>query len=98
MTNTTQLTLSDIRKKYDKIDCFFTYFDGEKCVFDFYGTNESGIEVRFSIGGCPAWIRDLSFGIKEPLNISAATEHHVKYMSVTDANGKVVYEQFFDTN
>lgn len=98
MANQVQMDLADIRKKYDSIDCFFTYFDGEKSVFDFYGTNANGEEVRISIGGCPAWIKDLSFGINDSLNINNAMKHHVRYLSVTDKNGKMVYEQIFDTN
>jgi hypothetical protein len=94
----TKMTLADLRKQYDSIDCFFTYFDGEKCAFDFYGTNASGNEVRISLGGCPAWIKHLSFGPNDPLNISDSLDRHVRYISVTDNKGKVVYEQFFDTN
>ena len=44
----TKMQLADVRKQYDSIDCFFTYFDGDKCAFDFYGTNASGTEVRIS--------------------------------------------------
>jgi hypothetical protein len=94
----TNMSLSDVKSKYDNIDCFFTYYDGEKSTFDFYGTNASGNEVRISLGGCPAWIRHLSFGPNDSLNISDAIERHVRYLSVTDNHGKVVYEQFFDTN
>ena len=94
----TQLSISDLRNKYDSIDCFFTYYDGEKSTFDFYGTNASGTEVRISIGGCPAWIKNLTFGINDPLNITSALERHVRYLSVTDNHGVVLYEQFFDTN
>ena len=50
----TEMTLADVRKKYDSIDCFFTYYDGEKAAFDFYGTDATGAEVRISLGGCPA--------------------------------------------
>lgn len=92
------MPFADVRKKYDRIDCFFTYYDGEKCTFDFYGTDAAGNEVRISLGGCPAWIKHLSFGPNDPLNISNAIERHVRYLSVTDNTGKVVYEQFFDTN
>ncbi len=98
MANQTQLSLSDVRKKYDSIECFFTYFDGEKSTFDFYGTNATGAEVRISLGGCPAWIKNLAFGIHDPLNISDAIDRHARYISVTENSGKVVYEQFFDTN
>jgi hypothetical protein len=96
MANTTQMPIEDIRKKFDKIDCFFTYYDGEKATFDFYGSDINGNEVRISIGGCQAWIKDLSFGPKDPLNISDAMTRHVRYLSVTDNRGKVLYEQFFD--
>jgi hypothetical protein len=95
---TSEMTLADVRKKYDNIDCFFTYYDGEKSTFDFYGTNAGGVEVRISLGGCPAWIKHLSFGPNDPLNISNAVERHVRYVSVTDNTGKVLYEQFFDVN
>lgn len=98
MANQTQLSIAEVRNKYDSIECFFTYFDGEKSTFDFYGTNASGSEVRISLGGCPAWIKHLAFGPNDPLNISSAIERHVRYISVTDSQGKVVYEQFFDTN
>ena len=96
MANATTLNIEEVRKKFDSIDCFFTYFDGEKSTFDFYGTNPSGIEVRISLGGCPAWIKHLSFGPNDPLNISDAMSRHVRYVSVTDNHGKVLYEQFFD--
>jgi len=92
------MALADVRKKYDSIDCFFTYYDGEKSSFDFYGTDASGAEVRISLGGCPAWIKNMSFGPKDPLNISDAMSRHVRYVSVTDNRGKLVYEQIFDTN
>ena len=98
MANTVQMPLEEVRKKFDSIDCFFTYFDGEKSTFDFYGTNPNGFEVRISLGGCPAWIKHLSFGINDPLNISDAMSRHVRYISVTDNHGKVLYEQFFDVN
>ena len=94
----TQMSLADLRKKYDHIDCFFTYYDGEKSTFDFYGTDASGNEVRISLGGCPAWIKHLTFGPNDPLNITDAIERHVRYISVTDNRSKVVYEQIFDTN
>jgi hypothetical protein len=94
----TAMTIVEVRKKYDFIDCFFTYYDGEKSTFDFYGTDASGNEVRISLGGCSAWIKHLSFGANDPLNISSALERHVRYISVTDNRGKVVYEQFLDTN
>jgi len=93
-----QMSLSDLRKKYDHVDCFFTYYDGEKCTFDFYGTDVSGNEVRISLGGCPAWIKHMAFGPNDPLNITDAMERHVRYISVTDNRGKSVYEQIFDTN
>jgi len=48
------------------------------------------------LGGCPAWIKNLSFGSKDALNISDALTRHVRYLSVTDNHGKVLYEQFFD--
>lgn len=95
---TSEISIADIRKKYDHVQCFFTYYDGEKSTFDFYGTNDSGVEVRISLGGCSAWIKHLSFGPNDPLNISDAIERHVRYLSVTDNGGKVVYEQFFDVN
>jgi hypothetical protein len=94
----TNMSLSDVRSKYDNVQCFFTYYDGDKSTFDFYGTNAAGIEVRISLGGCPAWIKHLAFGPNDPLNISDAIARHVRYLSVTDNTGKVVYEQFFDTN
>jgi hypothetical protein len=94
----TNMTFEDIRKKYNNIDCFFTYFDGEKSSFDFYGTDATGTEVRISLGGCPAWIKHLSFGPNDGINISDALERHVRYISVTDNRGKVVYEQIFDVN
>ena len=84
----TQMSLADVRKKYDSIDCFFTY----------YGTDASGNEVRISLGGCPAWIKNITFGPNDPLNITDALERHVRYISVTDNRSKVVYEQIFDTN
>lgn len=93
-----QISFSDVKAKYGSIDCFFTYFDGEKSTFDFYGSDPSGNEVRISLGGCPAWIKYLSFGPNDPLNISDALDRHVRYMSITDSRGKVVYEQIFDTN
>lgn len=96
MANATQMPLDEVRKKFNNIDCFFTYYDGEKSTFDFYGTNASGAEVRISLGGCPAWIKNVSFGPNDPINITDALERHVRYMSVTDTGGKVVYEQFFD--
>jgi hypothetical protein len=94
----TQMSLADVRKKYDSIDCFFTYYDGDKSTFDFYGTDATGYEVRISLGGCPAWIKNISFGPNDPLNISDALERHVRYISVTDNRSKIVYEQIFDTN
>jgi hypothetical protein len=94
----TQLSLVDVRKKYDSIDCFFTYYDGDKYTFDFYGTDSNGNEVRLSIGGCPAWIKNITFGPNDPLNITSALERHVRYISVTDNRGKIVYEQILDTN
>ena len=94
----TEMTLADVRKKYDSIDCFFTYYDGEKAAFDFYGTDATGAEVRISLGGGPALIKHMAFGPKDPLNISDAMSRHVRYVSVTDNRGKVVYEQIFDTN
>lgn len=94
----TNMPLADLRKKYDSIDCFFTYYDGDKCTFDFYGTDATGNEVRISLGGCPAWIKHMSFGPNDPLNISDAIERHVRFISVTDNRGKLVYEQIFDTN
>ena len=94
----TEMTLADVRKKYDSIDCFFTYYDGEKAAFDFYGTDATGAEVRISLGGCPAWIKHMAFGPKDPLNISDAMSRHVRYISVTNNHGKVLYEQFFDVN
>jgi hypothetical protein len=98
MINSTKLTIAEIKQKYDSINCHFTYFDGDQYTFDFYGTNQKGTEVRISIGGCPAWIKDISFGPNDSLNISKAVDKHIKYLSVTDNNGKVVYEQFFDLN
>jgi hypothetical protein len=98
MANKTQMNIADVRNKYDSIDCFFTYYDGEKSTFDFYGTNATGVEVRISVGGCPAWIKNFSFGPNDPLTISAALERHIRYLSVTNNNGIVLYEQFFDTN
>lgn len=95
---TTEINISEIRKKYDSIDCFFTYYDGDKFSFDFYGTDAVGNEVRISLGGCPAWIKNITFGPNDPLNISDALERHIRYLSVTDNRGKVVYEQNFDTN
>ena len=96
--NVINMTLADVRKKYDSIDCFFTYYDGEMASFDFYGTDATGAEVRISLGGCPAWIKHMAFGPKDPLNISDAMSRHVRYVSVTDNRGKLVYEQIFDTN
>jgi len=92
----TQISFDNVKAKYGKIDCFFTYYDGEKSTFDFYGTNENGDEVRFSLGGCPAWIKHLSFGSKDGLNIFDALERHVRYISVTDNHGRVIYENFFE--
>jgi hypothetical protein len=40
----------------------------------------------------------MAFGPKDPLNISDAMSRHVRYVSVTDNRGKLVYEQIFDTN
>ena len=40
----------------------------------------------------------MSFGPNDPLNISDAMERHVRFISVTDNRGKLVYEQIFDTN
>ena len=94
----TAMTFEEVRKKYNNIDCFFTYFDGEKSSFDFYGTDASETEIRISVGGCPAWIKHLAFGPNDPLNIADALERHVRYISVTDNRGKVVYEQIFDVN
>jgi hypothetical protein len=98
MANTVQMSIEDVRKKFDKIDCFFTYYDGEKATFDFYGSDANGYEVRISLGGCAAWIKNLSFGSKDGLNINDALSRHVRYLSVTDNHGKVLYEQFFDVN
>ena len=98
MANATQMPLEEVRKKFDSVDCFFTYYDGEKSTFDFFGEDANGFEVRISLGGCPAWIKNLSFGIKDALNISDALTRHVRYLSVTDNRGKVLYEQFFDVN
>lgn len=92
------MPIADVRKKYDSIDCFFTYYDGDKCTFDFYGTDANGNEVRISLGGCHAWIKNMAFGPKDPLNISDAMERHVRFISVTDNRSKVIYEQIFDTN
>jgi hypothetical protein len=96
MANSTQMSIEDVRKKFDKIDCFFTYYDGEKATFDFYGSDINGYEVRISLGGCSAWIKNLSFGSRDGLNINDALTRHVRYLSVTDNHGKVLYEQFFD--
>lgn len=93
-----KLTIDEVKRKYDSIDCLFTYFDGEKSVFDFYGTDATGIEVRISIGGCPAWIKNLSFGINDSLNITKALDKHVRYLSVIDNHGNALYEQVFDIN
>ena len=92
----TMMSFDELRKKYDHIDCFFTQYNGEKSSFDFYGTDANGTEVRISIGGCPAWIKTIEFGPKDPINISDSIERHVRFVSVTDNRGKQVYEQFFD--
>jgi hypothetical protein len=70
----TMMSFDELRKKYDHIDCFFTYYNGEKSSFDFYGTDANGTEVRISIGGCPAWIKTIEFGPKDPINISDSIE------------------------
>ena len=98
MINSTKLTIAEIKQKYDSINCHFTYFDGDQYTFDFYGTDASGNEVRISLGGCPAWIKNMSFGPNDPLNITDAIDRHVRYISVTDNRSKIVYEQIFDTN
>jgi len=98
MVKSNTLTLDQVRKKYDDVDCFFTYFTGDNFSFDFFGTNADGHEIRISIGGNPAWIKHISFGPNDALNITDAVERHIRYLSVTDNRGKVLYEQFFDIN
>jgi len=92
------LSLQDVRKRYNDVECFFTYFTGDNFSFDFFGTNADGHEVRISIGGNPAWIKYISFGPNDGLNIGDAIERHIRYLSITYNKGKVLYEQFFDIN
>ena len=51
MANATQMPLDEVRKKFNNIDCFFTYYDGEKSTFDFYGTNASGVKGWYDLPG-----------------------------------------------
>lgn len=91
------IDLSQLKSKYGHVECFFTYYDGENSSFDFYGSSLDGTEIRITIGGCPAWIKNLSFGPTHPMTIEEASKLHVKYLSATASDGSVLYENFFDT-
>jgi hypothetical protein len=92
------IDLAQLRAKYGETECFFTYFDGDNFSFDFYGNSLDGTEVRISLGGCPNWIKGLSFGSNHPMTIEEALKHHIKYLSATASDGSVIYENLFDTN
>lgn len=92
------IDLTQLRTKYDTVECFFTYYDGDNSSFDFYGTALDGTEIRITIGGCSAWIKGFSFGVNHPLTLNDAINHHIRYLSATASDGVVMYENFFDTS
>lgn len=91
------MDLNHLKAKYGEVECFFTYYDGDNSSFDFYGNALDGTEIRITIGGCPAWIKNFSFGINHPMTIEEASKHHIRYLSATSSDGGVMYENFFDT-
>lgn len=91
------IELPQLKAKYGHIECFFTYYDGDNSSFDFYGNSLDGTEIRITIGGCPAWIKNFSFGVNHPLTLDEATKQHIKYLSATASDGSLLYENFFDT-
>lgn len=91
------MELTEVRSKYDNVECFFTYYDGDNSSFDFYGTALDGTEIRITIGGCPAWIKSFSFGVNHALTLEDAVTQHIRYLSATSSDGRVMYENFFDT-
>jgi len=91
------MELPQLKAKYGHVECFFTYYDGDNSSFDFYGNALDGTELRITIGGCPAWIKNFSFGANTPLTLEDATNHHIRYLSATASDGSVMYENFFDT-
>ena len=95
--STRAIDLAQLKVKYSEVECFFTYYDGENSSFDFYGTALDGTEIRITIGGCPAWIKDFSFGVNHPLTLTEAINQHIRYLSATASDGAVLYENFFDT-
>lgn len=40
------IDLDSLKAKYQNIECFFTYYDGDNSSFDFYGNSLDGTEVR----------------------------------------------------
>lgn len=93
---TNSLTIDQVIRYYDQIPCYFTYFDGERMEFDFYGTDLEGSEVRLSIGGSEEFIRHLSFSERDELKISEALERHIRFLSVTNKRSILLYEKSFD--
>lgn len=91
------IDLNQLKVKYSDIECFFTYYDGDNSSFDFYGSALDGTEIRITIGGCPAWIKNFSFGVNHPLTLNEALNKHIRYLSATASDGSVLYENFFDT-
>jgi len=90
------IDLDSLKVKYQNIECFFTYYDGDNSSFDFYGNSLDGTEVRITLGGCPAWIKNFSFGVNHPLTLKEALNQHIRYLSATTSDGTVIYENFFD--
>jgi hypothetical protein len=93
-----KIDLDKLKSSYSDIDCFFTYYDGDNSSFDFYGNSLDGTELRITIGGCPAWIKNFSFGVNHPLTLKEALNHHIRYLSATTSDGSIIYENFFDVN
>jgi hypothetical protein len=94
--STKTMELSQLKAKYGNVECFFTYYDGGNCSFDFYGNSLDGTELRITIGGNPSWIKNFSFGANTPLTLEDAINHHIRYLSATASDGSVMYENFFD--
>lgn len=92
------IDIEQLKAKYSDIECFFTYYDGDNSSFDFYGSSLDGTELRITIGGCPAWIRNFSFGVNHPLTLKEALTQHIRYLSATTSDGNVIYENFFDVS
>lgn len=90
------MNIKNVIDHFGTIECRFVFFDGNSMSFDFIGVDENENTVRISIGGCPEYIRHLEFSSDDPINIPQALERHVRYLSVTNSRGTVLYEQFFE--